>query len=366
MGGQERLILNLSRELLRRGHRIGVVSLTRGGDLRSELPPEVRVFDVTRRASGWSPGAALGMAKAFASFWPDAVHTHNPAAMFYAVPAARAMRVPSVVHTKHGANVYSRYGLVAARAVARMTTAFVAVSEGTAETARAKERVPARLLHVIPNGIPLDGFQPPSAEERASVRAELGIPEGAFVVGSVGRVAPEKNYPLLVRAMGKLLGPRARLVIVGDGAARGEVEASIDPALRPFVVLTGARRDVARLLGAFDVFALTSLTEGLPLAVPEAMACELPIVTTAVGGLPSIVTPDVGALAPSGDAEALARAFAGLFEDPERRRAMGRAAARLARMRFSLVEMADRYEELYRGDGATKRVETASRTAEFA
>ena len=347
MGGQERLILNLSRELLRRGHEVAVASLTPGGELRPELLPDIPVFDVPR-AAGFDPFVIARVARVISSFEPDAVHTHNPSPMFYAVPAARALGVKSVVHTKHGANIYGPRGLHAARVVARMTTAFVACSEGTAETARTKERVPARLLHVIPNGIPLDRFEPPTPAARAEVRRELGIPDGAFVVGTVGRLAPEKDYPLLVAATKDLLGEDARLVLVGEGPSRPDVEAAIPPELRRFVVLTGARRDVARLLGAFDVFSLTSKTEGLPLAIPEAMACELPIVATAVGGLPSIVPEEVGMLAPHGDVAGLARAFASLRDDPARRARMAKAAARLAHERFSLTRMTDRYEELYR------------------
>ncbi len=347
MGGQERLILDLSRELLRRGHEVGVASLTPGGDLRPEFAPDIQVFDVTRK-SGFDAAVIARMAATIRRFSPDVVHTHNPSPMFYAVPAARALLVRRIVHTKHGANIYGPRSLHAARVVARAVSAFVAVSEGTADTARIKERVPARLLHVIPNGIPLGRFSP-NAETRARVRRELGIPERAFVVGSVGRLAPEKDYPLLVRGMIPLLGEDTRLVLVGEGPSRGEVQATIPEGLARFVTLTGARRDVPDLLAAFDVFSLTSKTEGLPLVIPEAMASALPIVATAVGGLPSIVPATVGHLVPHGDAAGLTDAFTALGKDEARRRAMGAAAREHALARFSLEKMTDRYEALYRG-----------------
>ncbi|WP_394826601.1 glycosyltransferase [Pendulispora albinea] len=362
MGGQERLILHLARALMARGHQVGVASLTLGGVLRREFEG-ITVIDVPRQ-HGFDAMMIARMAKALADFEPDAIHTHNPSPMFYAVPAARLLRIKSIVHTKHGANIYGKRSLHAARVVARFTTAFVAVSEGTADAARVKERVPPSLLHVIPNGIPLASFGP-NPETRARVRRELGIPEDAYVVGSVGRLAPEKDYPLLVRAMSEVLGPNVRLVLVGSGPSQRDIERAIEALPEPkraWCILTGSRNDVPDLLTAFDVFSLTSQTEGLPLVIPEAMATALPIVATAVGGLPSIVSNQVGILAPYGDAPGLTAAMAALRDDPERRKRMGEAACAYAHQRFSIEEMTDRYESLYRGvrSRATKEQTLAS------
>jgi sugar transferase (PEP-CTERM/EpsH1 system associated) len=345
LGGQERLIMNLSRELQARGHEPVVVSLTSGGELAKEFG-DIQIEEVPR-----APGVALDLVprltRLFHELHPDAVHTHNPSPMLYGAPAAAAAGVPRRVHTKHGINVYGTgAGLMAARAVVRTLTALVAVSKETADVARRKERVPARLLHVIPNGIPLASFAP-DEKTRLEVRSELGIPVGAFVVGTVGRLAPEKDYPLLVRAMTPLLGEEARLVIVGGGESRRDIERAAAPVSR-FVTMTGPRHDVPRLLTAFDVFSLTSRTEGLPLVVPEAMASGLPVVATAVGGLPSVVPRSVGRLAPYGDAAALTALFSELRGDEPLRREMGRAARALALEQFSIGRMTDAYEALYR------------------
>lgn len=352
MGGQERLILYLARNLRARGHEVGVATLSLGGAMRGEFDG-IPVLDVPRQ-QGFDALVLARMAKAMSDFAPDAVHTHNPSPMFYAVPAAWLLRVKSIVHTKHGANIYGTRSLRAARVVSRLTTAFVAVSEGTADAARVKERVPASLLHVIPNGIPLSEFGP-NAETRARIRRELGIPSDAYVVGSVGRLAPEKDYALMVRAMTSLWnaprgasGAPAYLVLVGDGPSRGEIERAVPESARARCIFTGVRKDVADVLTAFDVFSLTSRTEGLPLVIPEAMTTALPVVATAVGGLPSIVPEEVGMLAPYGDADALARAMLALRDDPERRRCMGEAARGHAHRSFSLEKMTDRYESLYR------------------
>ncbi|MGH7268979.1 MAG: glycosyltransferase, partial [Polyangiaceae bacterium] len=340
MGGQERLVLSLSRELASRGHESIVVALSPGGELRAHPGEgrEVPVIEVSRE-DGVDASLVLRLVRTLREVRADVVHTHNPAPMIHAIPAALIAGVRRRIHTKHGANQYGPAGLWAARAIVRTLHAVVAVSPQTAAVARVKERVPERRLRVVLNGIPLDRFHP-DADAGARVRRELGIDADAFVVGSVGRLAPEKQYPVLVRAIAPILSRSVRLVLVGDGDARRDIERSITPAMAPFVTLTGLRRDVPALLASFDLFALTSRTEGLPLAVPEAMASGLPVVATAVGGLPSVVPVHCGVLVASGDEDAIGRAIAGLAGDRDAARTMGRAGRRHALESFSIERTA--------------------------
>lgn len=347
IGGQERLVVYLSRELASRGHETSIISLSPGGALRDEAHG-IRVVDAAR-ANGADVSLVARLTRLLRSLRADVVHTHNPAPMLHAVPAAVLAGVRRRVHTKHGANVYGLRGLWAARATVRALHALVAVSPQTAEVARRKERMPERRLHVVPNGIPLSPFADRAAAARARVRRELGIGDDAFVVGSVGRLAKEKDYPTLVAAMASGLSPRVRLVLVGDGDARGAIESAIPAGLASYVTLTGARHDVPALLASFDLFVLPSRTEGLPLAVPEAMASSLPVVATAVGGLPSVVTAECGVLVPPGDLQALRSAIDGFVHNPVRARAMGASARREAFARFSVERMASAYERIYRG-----------------
>ncbi len=346
IGGQERLVVHLSRELARRGHQPAIVSLSLGGEVRAEAA-EVPVYDATR-ANGGDPMLVARLATLLMRLRPDVVHTHNPSPMLYAIPAAVLAGVPRRVHTKHGANVYGPRALWAARGLASALDALIAVSPETAEAARVKERPSRRRLHIVPNGIPLVKFGPDAAA-RARLRTELGLPQEAFVVGSVGRLAPEKDYPLLVRAISPLLSERMRLVLVGQGDDLAEIERAIPPDRRRFVTLTGLRRDVPALLASFDLFALSSRTEGLPLVIPEAMACALPVVATGVGGIPSAVPATCGILVPSGDASALRQSLDALARDPGRTRALGESARQHALASFSIERMADAYERIYRG-----------------
>jgi glycosyltransferase involved in cell wall biosynthesis len=323
------------------------VALSRGGELLADARG-VPVH-VLSRGPGADPALVVRLSRLLRSLGAEVLHTHNPAPLLHAVPAAFIAGVGRRVHTKHGANVYGSRSLWAARALVRSLDAVVAVSPQTAAVARVKERVPERRLHVVPNGIPLRDFHA-DPEARARVRRELGVPHDAFVAGSVGRLAPEKDYPRLVAALAPILTRRFQLVLVGEGGARAAIERAVPTYAAAYVTLTGIRRDVPALLAAFDVFVLPSRTEGLPLAVPEAMASELPIVATAVGGLPSVLSDASGILVPPGDGEALRRAIEDLARDPARRRAMGAAARLEALGAFAVERMADAYERLYRGE----------------
>jgi len=342
MGGQERLVVRMAHALRERGHAPHVVTLTPGGALRADLEG-IPVHEVVRR-EGFDPTLYAKLWRLFRRVRADVVHTHNAAPLVYAAPAARLARVRRIVHTKHGDFRYPRRTLELARVASRLVSAFVAVSAETAEAARRNERPAKDRLVVIENGIPLGTFSSPPPGAREDVRRELGIPLDAEVVGAVGRLVPEKDFPLLVRALAPVLGEKLRLVIVGEGRDRPVIEATIPPEARPFVVLTGVRRDVPSVLAAFDVFASSSATEGLPLAIPEAMSAGLPVVATAVGGVPGIVPPETGRLVTHGDAKAIAAAVRATLADRAKK---GPAARAYATRRFGEDRMMDEYLARY-------------------
>ena len=204
---------------------------------------------------------------------------------------------------------------------------------------------------MVPNGIDLTRFQP-EPRLRDEVLRELGLPESAFVVGTVGRLAPEKAQGVLLEAAQQLLRRPAErplyVVLVGDGAERAALEKAAAP-LGERVRFLGARADVPRLLQGFDVFCLSSRTEGLPLVLPEAMATGLPVVSTAVGGIPSVVVEGVtGYLVPVGAPAALAEALGRLQRDTALGPRLGTAGRIRALQRYSLERMVDDYEAIYR------------------
>ncbi|HWO21457.1 MAG TPA: glycosyltransferase [Kofleriaceae bacterium] len=348
VGGQERVALDLAIGQRARGYDVGVLSLAPApdGPMAEEFAQAgVAVGRVPKRP-GVDPTLVPRLALELRRRRADVVHTHNPLPLIYGAPAARLIGA-AAIHTKHGVNPGSRGHRMLRRAAAQLVYAFVAVSGTTEAQAKEQRDAPLGRLHTIPNGIRLDRYAP-DPEARAAARVELGLGD-AWVVGTVGRLDEYKNQVLLVRAMAPLLSSRVRLVIIGDGPARPDVEAAVAALPEPrWVVLTGRRMDVPRLVHAFDVFALSSKSEGLPLVVPEAMSAGLPIVATAVGGLPSVIDEgETGLLVPVDEA-ALAAALARLERDRDRARAMGARAREVALARYSSERMVDAYLELYK------------------
>ncbi|MDF2694675.1 MAG: hypothetical protein K0S65_3058 [Labilithrix sp.] len=346
MGGQERVALDLAAEQVRRGHRVIAVSIAPlpHGMLAEAFTAKGIAVHSVPKGRGVDPRVALGLARLLRRERIDVVHTHNPQPLVYGATAGRLTRT-GVVHTKHGVNPDAGRKLWLRRATGHLAHAYVAVSDATAEVARKNHECFPSRLSIIRNGIDLDAYRP-DPDARQAVRAELGIPEDAWVFGTVGRVSVEKDHALLVRAAGPLLGERTRLVIVGDGAEMDRVRAEARR-FEPWIVLAGMRRDAPRLLAAFDAFVLSSRTEGLPIALLEAMATGLPIVSTEVGGVGEVTEHGGSAiLVPPNDEAALSRALAEV-QDRSRAGALAGRARKRAQA-FDLKNVTDAYLALYR------------------
>jgi glycosyltransferase involved in cell wall biosynthesis len=348
VGGGERVALDLAIGQRARGHDVSVLSLDGepDGPMAAEFVAAGIAVGRVAKHDGLDYTLVPRLARELHARGADVVHTHNPLPLIYGVPAARLVGAKTV-HTKHGYNQGSRGQALLRRGAARFVHAFVAVSEATARAAAAQHDVSSRRLHTIVNGIRLDRYTP-DPDARAAVRVELGLGD-AWVVGTVGRLDPAKNQAMLIRAMAPRLSSRLRLVIVGDGPLKEELEAEVARLPEPrWVVLAGRRMDVPRLMPAFDVFALSSGSEGLPLVILEAMAAGLPIASTAVGGIPDVIEDGVsGVLAPV-DAVAFGEALDQLAADPARAKEMGRRGRERVLGHYSAERMVDAYLELYR------------------
>ncbi|HEX9105498.1 MAG TPA: glycosyltransferase [Polyangia bacterium] len=355
IGGGERVALDLASGQQRPGVEVLAVSLEEPADGPMAAEYAARGVEIARvpkrqggAITGVDPSLWWRLSTVFVRHGINIVHTHNPLPLIYGAPASFFARA-GCVHTKHGANAMPAKRRVLVRAAARFCDAYVAVSATTAAEATRDRDVAARKLLTIENGIDLSRFAP-SPELRQAARAELALPPHAFVVGTVGRLVREKNQAALVRAMAPLLSATVRLVVVGDGPERAAVERAVaalgDKA--PFVSLLGARSDTPRIYAALDVFALSSDSEGLPLVIVEAMASALPVVSTAVGGIPAVVVEGVtGALVPAGDERALAARLGDLAAAPTLGVTLGSEGRRRALAHYSAERMVDDYFTVY-------------------
>ena len=276
---------------------------------------------------------------------PAVVHANSSKAGVLGRLAAVAARVPVRLFTVHGWAFRAHRGLVARaylwadRLACPLTTTTICVAEGDRESGLRARTCRGSRTVVIRNGVDLDRPRrtpPPSARP--------------CTVVSVGRLRHPKDFATLVRAMAALAPGTARLRIVGDGPDRSAVASEIAGlGLDHAVELLGTRDDVGDLLADADLFVLSSESEGLPMSVLEAMAAGLPVVASAVGGVPELVRDgETGTLVPPGDSRALAVAIERLAADPALRERMGAAGHRRAEREFSLDRCRREHLELYR------------------
>lgn len=279
----------------------------------------------------------------------DVVHVHSPMVAALARPALRTLPAshrPALMGTEH--NLWSSHNPVtrwANRVTLPLEDATIAVSEEV--RASMPDRL-ARRTEVVIHGVDVEAIAR-RRNERLEARAELGIPENELLVVTVANLRANKNYPTLLAGARRLLdaGAAVRFVSVGQGPLADELEAERQRlGLGERFRFLGYREDPIRILVAGDIFCLSSRFEGLPIAMLEAMAAGLPVVSTTVGGIPSVVTDgNEGRLVPAGDPAALADAVAALSDPVVRHEA---AAAARARVRdFGIDRAVRRQEEIY-------------------
>ncbi len=255
-----------------------------------------------RNPSPWNDLKALReLRRTIRAYRPAVVHTHAAKAGTLGRLAARAAGVPVRVHSYHG-HVFSGYfnpmvsrAIVAVeRGLARATSAIAVPGESQVREIADRYRIaPRSKVHVLPYGIDTE-FYGTRPSDRGAVRRSLGIPADARVVGAVGRMAPVKNHGLLLDAFDRLAATPARadahLLLVGGGECRAEIaaRAARSPAAAR-IHFAGWMEDLRDAYAAMDVLALTSLNEGMPVAVMEAMAAGVPVVSTRAGGVVDLV-----------------------------------------------------------------------------
>src|SRR2546425_9408263 len=349
-GGAETMMLQLAEALRDRGHAVCPVGPGNGcGWLADEFRrrgfrPEL--FVMRRHRFDWR--CLLGLVHTLRRRHVELVHSHDFMMAVYGAAAAALLRRPHVI-TMHGGRYFAgRWSRrVALRWAMARAAAAVAVSEGLQTDLAGVLRLPQATFRVIRNGIR------PCRGSPDGVRRELGIEAEEPLIVAIGNLYPVKGHFVLLRALRALVGnplfARCHVAIAGRGEEEATLRAYAEAQdLAPNVHLLGYRADVANLLAAADVFALPSLSEGVPLALLEAMFAGKGIAASAVGGVPGGVTAEREALlVPPDDPPAPPAALARLLENRTLRRRLGEAARQRAERVFTVDTMVDGYARLY-------------------
>lgn len=347
----ERMVSALARGTDSARFAVSVLCTKRAGPVSIELQTAAVPVEVYRPAPMESRYLAfVGLARMIRRLQPDIVHTHNSAALFFGTTAACLAGVPRRIHTEHG-RIFPdlpKY-MLAERMLSHLLYRYVCVSEKTRDDVATFERVAHHKLCVIPNGVAAPKLV--SARELRSLRTELRVGESDLVVGTVGRLVAEKGLDSLLRAWAHVLivAPHAVLVVVGDGPLRATLEAQVNAlGITASVRFAGVRTDVSALHSLFDVFVMSSISEGLPLALLESMSAGCAIVATTVGGMPlALAAGQAGLLVAASDPMAMSTAIGRLLLDPAERRHFGVAARSRFENEYHLQRMVDEYQALY-------------------
>lgn len=347
IGGSEVLAENLAKGLSKKREKCSFWTMSNEGHLRQRLVESnigAASFDCP---AGASLSTMLKIIPSLRQQKVSALITHHFRQLLHAVPAALLTGTP-LIHVEHDYHFYCeniRY-LPILRRLLHFVSSFVVVSDELVAEFRQGfgSDVPCT---AIPNGVDTERFQARS-EIRLSMRSRHGYDHDCLVIGTCCRLEPVKQLNLLLTAFAQYFrrNEKARLVIVGDGSLSGDLKQMAQNAgIFDQVVFAGAQGNVDEYLCMFDIFALTSENEGLPLAVLEAMSAELPVVSTDVGSLAAVVHPDTGILVQEQTPEAIAGAF-GLLENPVTRKALGVSGRNRVLQHHSQESMVDAYNKI--------------------
>jgi glycosyltransferase involved in cell wall biosynthesis len=344
-GGQNQVLVTVL-GLRALGHRTMLAAHPRG-ELRQRAAEGLDLVPLAPRTE-MDLGAAWRLSRVLKQMKPDIVHAHDPHGVAMAAMAlsmsTQPVKPPLVasrrVDFRMRGNTLSRWKY-------RQVDCFICASDAIRNMVLADGVAPERAV-TVHEGVDLERIH---AAPPAKLHEEFWLPHDAPVVGNVAALVPHKGQRHLIDAAALVVRqvPDARFVIAGEGELRPALERTIkDHALEKHVVLAGFRPDVLSLHKAFDMFVMSSVTEGLGTSVLDAMACGKPVVATTAGGIPEVVVDEeTGVLVPPRDHHALAHAIVRLLNDADLRRRMGHAGLVRVRRKFSAERMVQQTLRVY-------------------
>ena len=357
-GGLENGIVNLINHMASDAYRHTVVALTEVTEFRQRIQRKDVEFISLRKPPGHGVWQYLKLFKLFRQLRPHIVHSRNLAALEVQAPAWAA-GVPVRIHGEHGRDVADLDGSnVTYQRVRRFYKPFVhhylALSRDLADYLVHKVHVPSAKITQIYNGVDTHNFSPAPGGPLPVAGCTFD-PAQHWLVGTVGRMQTVKDQVMLARAFVQALAlapdlhARLRLVMVGDGPLRAQVQALLEAAgVAHLAWLPGERSDVPNVMRGLHAFALPSLAEGISNTILEAMASGLPVIATSVGGNADLVVQaQTGALVPAADPQAMALKLVELASNPELARNMGLAGRERVQALFSMQAMVANYCTVY-------------------
>ncbi|XHR28872.1 MAG: glycosyltransferase [Chthoniobacteraceae bacterium] len=351
IGGAEELMLTVVKNIDRSKYEPVVCCIGTLGKIGEEIRAlGIDVVSWGHTTHGFDLAACRSLYRLIREKHIDLVHSHLYHAGIYSRIAAGFAGVPAIT-TEH--NVYATFKLkrrIYNWLLSWKTARIVAVSDLVRDYVIRRDWVSPQKVTTIRNGLDLSKWA--NAPGRQEARERLGIPGDAFVLGCIGRLETQKGHRFLIDAVARLRGeiPGLKAFIVGEGTLRDSLAERIRRrGLQDAVVLTGARRDLADFIHAFDLFVLPSRWEGLPIAALEAMASRLPVIATPVGGVVELIEEGKnGLLVPPKDVDALVNAIRKLHDDAPLRAALAAGGQETVREKFSATAMLAEMDALYR------------------
>lgn len=357
-GGLENGVVNLINHMTADAYRHTIVSLSEVTDFRKRILRNDVEFIALRKPPGHGVWQYPKLFKLFRRLRPDIVHSRNLAALEAQAPAWAA-NVPLRIHGEHGRDVGDFDGSnLTYQRVRRFYRPFVhhyiALSRDLDDYLVQKVHVPHARITQAYNGVDTERFQPAAGGTQPIAGCPFD-PARHWLVGTVGRMQTVKDQVTLAHAfvqaiaLAPELGTRLRLVMIGEGPLRAQVQAVLEAAgLSALAWLPGERADVADIMRGLHLFALPSLGEGISNTILEAMASGVPVLATNVGGNADLVLQgQTGDIVPSADPRAMAQGLVALASDPERALRMGAAGRQRVVSTFSMQAMVSTYQSVY-------------------
>lgn len=356
-GGLETLLIECVNRMPADKYRHAIVCLTDYTEFSKKITrADVEIFSLNKKP-GLGLDTHIAIWKLFKKLKPSVLHTYNLSAIEYTVAATFA-GVPVRVHAEHGRDASDPEGTnwkhnLLRRLLIPFVDYFIPVSNDLQNWLRSRIHVPDKKNYLINNGVDTRQF---SIKKNSDVlRTESGFSEDSFIIGTVGRIQDVKNHTGLIDAfilLRELLPEQKehlKLVIIGDGPLLTSLKTKVENAgLTDHVWLPGARDDIADIMQSFSLFAMTSIAEGTPVVILEAMASGLPVVATKVGGIPEVVIDNhTGKLVAAGDPAAFAHALSTYVVTPNTLAQHGMAGRKRAEDIYSVEAMLGAYTGLY-------------------